>query len=171
MVSSVPNKLIKKFNSLAYQKISSTKPPGAYLFQTLSRGSLIGTGGLYQKGGKDDEIFAYGFRNPGLWNPEHCSRNPESKFYQERIDHSLLVLLTKTGIQYLESGIHSVESRIQDCTEFPLSIGRLQAFTYLYYCLFLALVELITYCFQCLVYFLFQLHDIWLYYFLTYLLT
>ena len=112
MVSSVPNKLIKKFNSLAYRKITSTKPPGAYLFQTLSRGSLIGTGGLNQKGGKDDEIFAYGFRNPGFWNPE-------SKFYQEKIDHSLLVLLTKTEIQYLESGIHSVESRIQDCPEFP----------------------------------------------------
>ena len=39
------------------------------------------------------------------------------------------------------------------------------------YCLFLALVELITYRFQCLVYFLFQLHDIGRYYFLTYLLT
>ena len=62
--------------------------------------------------------------------------------------HSLLVLLTKTWIQYLESGI-----------------------TYLIYCLFLALVELITYRFQCLVYFLFQLHDIGRYYFLTYLLT
>ena len=27
--------------------------------------------------------------------------------------------LTKTGIQYLESGIHGVESRIQDCLGFP----------------------------------------------------
>ena len=34
-----------------------------------------------------------------------------------------------------------------------------------------SLVELITYRFQCLVYFLFQLHDIGRYYFLTYLLT
>ena len=51
-------------------KISSTKSPEAYLFQTPLRGSLIETGGLYQKGGKDDEIFAYGFRNPGFWNPE-----------------------------------------------------------------------------------------------------
>ena len=59
-----------------------------------------------------------------------------------------MVLLTKTWIQYLESGI-----------------------TYLIYCLFLALVELTTYRFQCLVYFLFQLHDIGRYYFFTYLLT
>ena len=29
------------------------------------------------------------------------------------------VLLTKTGIQYLESGIHGVESRIQDALGFP----------------------------------------------------
>ena len=36
-----------------------------------------------------------------LWNPEYSSRNPES-----------------TGIQYLESGIHSVECRIQDCPGF-----------------------------------------------------
>ena len=73
---------------------------------------MIETGGLYQKGGKDDEIFAYGFRNPGFWNPE-------SKFYQERIDHSLLVLLTKNRIEYLASRIHSVESRMKDCLEFP----------------------------------------------------
>ena len=24
------------------------------------------------------EIFAYGIRNPGFWNPEFSSRNPES---------------------------------------------------------------------------------------------
>ena len=33
------------------------------------------------------------------------------------------VLLTKTGSEYLESGIHGVESRIQDCPRFP-DMGR-----------------------------------------------
>ena len=42
------------------------------------------------------EIFVYTIRNPGFWNPEYSSRNPESKFYW----------------QILESGIDSVESRI-----------------------------------------------------------
>ena len=45
--------------------------------------------------------FPYGIRNPDFWNPEYSSRNPES-----------------TGTQYLESGIHSVECRIQDCLGF-----------------------------------------------------
>ena len=49
--------------------------------------------------------FAYGIRNdPWFWNPEYNSRNPE-----------LVVLLTNSGIQYLQSGIHGfIESRIQD---------------------------------------------------------
>ena len=34
------------------------------------------------------------------------------------------VPLTNTGIQYLESGIRCVESRIQDCLGFPY-VGRL----------------------------------------------
>ena len=25
------------------------------------------------------ETFSFGVRNPGLWNPEFCSRNPESR--------------------------------------------------------------------------------------------
>ena len=56
--------------------------------------------------------FAYGTRNdPRFWNPEYNSRNPES--------HSrLVVLLTNSGIQYLQSGIHGLESRIQDCPGF-----------------------------------------------------
>jgi len=68
----------------------------------------------------DSGILGFGIPNTaqGILNPTN-DWNPESKFFQERIDHSLLVVLTKTGIQYLESGIHSVESRIQDCPEFP----------------------------------------------------
>ena len=35
-----------------------------------------------------------------------------------QIESRIQVLLTNAGIQYLESGVHSVESRIQDCSEF-----------------------------------------------------
>ena len=41
-------------------------------------------------------------------------RNPTNK-----LESRIQVLLTKTGIEYLESGIHSVESTIQDCLGFP----------------------------------------------------
>ena len=40
------------------------------------------------------------------------------------MESRIKVPLTKTGIQYLESGIHSVESRIQDCLVF-IYIGKL----------------------------------------------
>ena len=70
-----------------------------------------------------------GFRNPRnfcWWNPESGKllvesgilgfgiRNPSKDLYPES-----KVPLTKTGIQYLESGIQGVESRIQDCLRFP----------------------------------------------------
>ena len=55
-------------------------------------------------------------RNPGLWNPEYSSMNPKS---HEQLESRFQVPLTETGIQYLESGIHGVESRIQDCLGFP----------------------------------------------------
>ena len=51
-----------------------------------------------------------------LWNLEYSSRNPESHW---RLQSRVHVPLTKTGIQYVESRIHSVESRIQDCPWFP----------------------------------------------------
>ena len=52
-----------------------------------------------------------------VWNPEYSSRNPESHL---RLESEIQVPLTKKyGIQYLESGIHSVESRIQYCLQFP----------------------------------------------------
>ena len=37
------------------------------------------------------EIFASGMRNPGLWNPEYSSRNPESP--KDRIPESKTVLV------------------------------------------------------------------------------
>ena len=45
----------------------------------------------------------------GIWNTAQGIRNPTND----------QVPLAKTGIQYLESGIHGVESRIQDCLGFP----------------------------------------------------
>ena len=54
-------------------------------------------------------------RNPGLWNPEYSSRNSESP---TRLESRIQVLLTKTGVQYVQSGIHCMESRIQDCPGF-----------------------------------------------------
>ena len=69
------------------------------------------------------EYFAHGIWNPGLWNPEYSSRNPESHYWLESRVRVLLVPLTKIGIQYLESGIQGVESRIQDCRGLPY-IGR-----------------------------------------------
>ena len=48
-------------------------------------------------------------RNPGLWNPESGIRNPTKDWNPE-----FQGPLTKTGIQYLESRIHSVKSGIQD---------------------------------------------------------
>ena len=57
------------------------------------------------------EIFACGIKKTGLWNREYSSWNPESH------------LRLEFAIQYLESGIHAVESRIQDCLGFPY-VGR-----------------------------------------------
>ena len=57
------------------------------------------------------ENFTCGIRNPGLWNPEYSSRNPKSYL---GLESRIQVPLTKTGLKYLESGIHGVESRIQD---------------------------------------------------------
>ena len=62
------------------------------------------------------KIFACGIRNPGnvscgirnprLWNPNNdLNSNPNSTDEE-------------SGIQFLESGIHDVESRIQDCPGF-----------------------------------------------------
>ena len=67
------------------------------------------------------EIFAFGIRNPGLLNPECSSRirNRTKSHLESRIQ----VPLTETGIQYLESGIRGVKSRIQECLGFP-NMGR-----------------------------------------------
>ena len=55
-------------------------------------------------------------RNPGLkWNPEYNSKNSESL---QRLESRIQVPLTDTGIQYQESGIRIVESRIQHCLGF-----------------------------------------------------
>ena len=74
------------------------------------------------------EIIACGTRKLGnvslwnpeslaAWNPQYHSRNPES----HKLSPSAIQFpLTRTGIQFLESRIYGVESRIQDCLGFPL---------------------------------------------------
>ena len=64
------------------------------------------------------EMFVCGIGNPGLWNPKYSSRIPESHL---RLESRIKVLLTGTGIHYLESGIHVVESRIQGSTRSSVS--------------------------------------------------
>ena len=48
------------------------------------------------------------------WKGNFCLWNPKSW----ALESGMQVPLTKTGIQYLKSGIHSVEWRIQDCPGF-----------------------------------------------------
>ena len=55
-------------------------------------------------------ILGFGIRNTAQ------TRNPES---HKRLESRIQVPLAKTGIQYLESGIHDVESWIQHCLGFP----------------------------------------------------
>ena len=57
------------------------------------------------------EMFFWGIRNPGLWNPKS----------HLRLESRIQVLLTGTEIQYLESGIHGVGSRIQGSTSSSVS--------------------------------------------------
>ena len=59
------------------------------------------------------ENFASGIGKPGRWNPE----------FQKRLESRIQVPLTNTRIQFLESGIQGVESRIQGCLGFP-NMGR-----------------------------------------------
>ena len=56
--------------------------------------------------------------NPQSWALESGIQLNESKSH-EQLQSRFQVPLTETGIQYLESGIHGVESRIQDCLGFP----------------------------------------------------
>ena len=49
------------------------------------------------------------------------------------MESGIQVLLTNTGIQYLESGIHGVESRIQDCAGlFPYMGWRMSIYNYIH---------------------------------------
>ena len=62
---------------------------------------------------QNPEKFARGIQNPRLWNRNTAQRirNATKDWLESRIQ----VPLTKPGIQYLESRIHGVESRIQEC--------------------------------------------------------
>ena len=73
------------------------------------------------KRGRDSELYrlSVGFRNPGkfcLWNPEYSSRNSE---FHLGLESRIQAPLIKTGIEHSESGIQSIESRIQDFVGFP----------------------------------------------------
>ena len=70
--------------------------------------------------------FSFRIRNPGKfcsWNPEfwalESGKQLKESGIHERLESRIQAPLTKTRIQYLASGIHSVESRIQDCLGFP----------------------------------------------------
>ena len=66
-----------------------------------------------------------GIRELCLWNPEFwvSESRIQLKNLESHLESRIQVPLTKTGIQYLESGICGVDSRIQDCLGFP-NIGR-----------------------------------------------
>ena len=66
--------------------------------------------------------ICFWFPNPGLWNPEYSSKNPEShRQLQSRIQVQFHRQRLKSTTW--KSEIHEVESRIQDCLGFPY-IGR-----------------------------------------------
>ena len=64
-----------------------------------------------------------GFRKPRLWNPEHTWELKESGIPITIKIRNPSSTDKETGFQYLESKIHGVESRIQNCLGF-LSMGR-----------------------------------------------
>ena len=64
------------------------------------------------------KIFDSGIWNPGyfcLWNLESWALEYGIQLKESRIQ----VQLTKTGIKCLDSGIHGIESRNQDCLGIP----------------------------------------------------
>ena len=79
---------------------------------------------LHCQGNSDSgirELFACGIRNSSkfcLCNPEYCALESGIQLKESGIpltmESRIRVTLKKSGIQYLESGIHGVESRIQD---------------------------------------------------------
>ena len=82
-----------------------------------------------------------GIRNPRkfcLWNPESWVLESGIQIKESGIPITIgiqnsTVLQKNTGIQYLESGIHSVESRIQDCAGlFPYMGWRMSIYNYIH---------------------------------------
>ena len=83
----------------------------------------------------------YRIRNPRkfcLWNPESWVLESGIQIKESGIPITIgiqnsTVLQKNTGIQYLESGIHSVESRIQDCAGlFPYMGWRMSIYNYIH---------------------------------------
>ena len=69
------------------------------------------------------EVFLVDSGNPRLWNPEHTWELKESGIPITIKIRNPNSTDKETGFQYLESKIHGVESRIQNCLGF-LSMGR-----------------------------------------------
>ena len=67
----------------------------------------IGIRKIFACGIRNPGNFSCGIRNPRLWNPNNDLNSNANSTDKE------------SGIQFLESGIHDVESRIQDCPGFP----------------------------------------------------
>ena len=93
-----------RLNNWGNLSINEMYIPKRHLKATLCKGIRISE--------SRREMYACGIRNPRLWNPDYCSRNPTNDWNPES---RIQVPLKKTGIQYLQSGIHGVESRIQEC--------------------------------------------------------
>ena len=62
--------------------------------------------------------FACGIRNPGFWNPEYSSRNPESRKFWDP-ESNFHWQRSESSNWNLESTVWNPESRIEDCLGFP----------------------------------------------------
>ena len=85
----------------AFVRQSDFKNPGIFCFWNCWDQKLLA------------KLF-HGMRNPGLWNPEVNSRNPESRWWLNPTDKE-----SQSGIQYLKSGMQRVEFRIHDFFGLP----------------------------------------------------
>ena len=91
--------------------------------QSLNRCDVIGSQrNLLRYENKCTRLWNPDYGKIQLWNPEYWVLESRIQLKKSRIQLTIgiriQVLLTNSGIQYLESGIHSEESRIQDCLSF-----------------------------------------------------
>ena len=92
-------------------------------FQFFLKYSVKGFWNLFSFGIQNPANFCCGILNPGLWNLEYSRTNAEWNL-ESGIPLTIGIQNPsssdkESGIQHLESRIHSVESRIQDCLGLP----------------------------------------------------